>query len=68
MEVAQRTKRWHAFALGKWMRMHSQELRETALGGGCLNRRTIGQLWNEFDLGRLHWSRAWMLAVIGAGK
>jgi hypothetical protein len=25
-------------------------------------------LWNEFDRGRLHWSRAWMLAVIGAGK
>lgn len=50
------------------MKMHSGELREMALAGGSLNRRTIGKLWNEFDRGRLHWSRAWMLAVIGAGK
>jgi asparagine synthase (glutamine-hydrolysing) len=67
-EAALRSKRGFAFPFGKWMRMHSQELREMALGGGCLNRGTIGQLWNEFDHGRLHWSRAWMLAVIGAGK
>ena len=31
------------------MKLHSDELREMALAGGCLNRRTIGQLWNEFD-------------------
>ncbi|MGA2589624.1 MAG: asparagine synthase (glutamine-hydrolyzing) [Bryobacteraceae bacterium] len=67
-EAARRTKRGFAFPFGKWMRMHSHELREMALAGGYLNRRTIGQLWNEFDSGRLHWSRAWMLAVIGAGK
>jgi asparagine synthase (glutamine-hydrolysing) len=67
-EAARRTKRGFAFPFGKWMKMNSQELREMALGGGCLNRRTILQLWNDFDHGRLHWSRAWMLAVIGAGK
>jgi hypothetical protein len=50
------------------MKLHSHELREMALAGGCLNRLTIGRLWNEFDNGRLHWSRAWMLAVLGAGK
>ena len=67
-EAARRTKRGFAFPFGKWMRMHSHELREMALAGGYLNRETIGQLWREFDNGRLHWSRAWMLAVIGAGK
>ena len=67
-EAARRSKRGFAFPFGKWMRQHSRELREMALTGGYLNRRTIGQLWNEFDHGRLHWSRAWMLAVIGAGK
>ncbi len=67
-DAALRSKRGFAFPFGKWMRMHSGELREMALAGGCLNRRTIGQLWNEFERGRLHWSRAWMLAVIGAGK
>jgi asparagine synthase (glutamine-hydrolysing) len=67
-EAARRSKRGFAFPFGKWMRLHSGELREMALAGGCLNRRTIGKLWNEFDRGRLHWSRAWMLAVIGAGK
>jgi len=67
-EAAHRPKRGFAFPFGKWMRVNSGELREMALAGGCLNRRTIGKLWNEFDRGRLHWSRAWMLAVIGAGK
>ena len=67
-EAARRTKRGFAFPFGKWMRMHSHELRLMALAGGYLNRRTVGQLWNEFESGRLHWSRAWMLAVIGAGK
>ena len=67
-EAARRSKRGFSFPFGKWMRSNSGELREMALAGGCLNRRTIGKLWNEFDRGRLHWSRAWMLAVIGAGK
>src|SRR5580658_1145903 len=66
--AAHRSKRGFAFPFGKWMRLNSGELREMALAGGCLNRATIGKLWNEFDRGRLHWSRAWMLAVIGAGK
>jgi asparagine synthase (glutamine-hydrolysing) len=67
-EAARRRKRGFAFPLGKWMRMHSPEFQEMALAGGCLNRRTIGHLWSEFEHGRLHWSRAWMLVVIGAGK
>lgn len=67
-EAARRPKRGFAFPFGKWMRQHSPALREMALAGGCLNRRTIGRLWSEFDRGRLHWSRAWMLAVMGAGK
>jgi asparagine synthase (glutamine-hydrolysing) len=66
--AARRSKRGFAFPFGKWMRLNSGELREMALAGGCLNRGAIGKLWNEFDRGRLHWSRAWMLAVIGAGK
>jgi asparagine synthase (glutamine-hydrolysing) len=67
-EAARRPKRGFAFPIAKWMRMHSPEFREMALAGGCLNRRTIGHLWNEFEHDRLHWSRAWMLVVIGAGK
>jgi len=67
-EAARRSKRGFAFPFGKWMKQHSHELREMAMAGGYLNRRTIGQLWNEFDHGRLHWSRAWMMTVIGAGK
>ncbi len=67
-EAARRSKRGFAFPFGKWMRLNSGALREMALAGGCLNRGAIGKLWNDFDRGRLHWSRAWMLAVIGAGK
>jgi hypothetical protein len=39
-----------------------------AMAGGCLDRRTVGHLWQQFESGRLHWSRAWMLSVVGAGK
>jgi len=67
-EAARRGKRGFVFPFAKWMKLHSHDLREMALAGGCLNRRAIGRLWNEFDHGRLHWSRAWMLAVLGAGK
>jgi asparagine synthase (glutamine-hydrolysing) len=67
-EAARRGKRGFSFPFGKWMKQHSPELREMALAGGCLNRRAITHMWNQFDNGRLHWSRAWMLAVIGAGK
>src|SRR5579862_2171076 len=58
-EAARRSKRGFAFPFATWMRQHSQELREMALAGGYLNRRTIGELWNQFERGRLHWSRAW---------
>lgn len=68
LEAARRAKRGFSFPFGLWMRQHSRELRDMALAGGCLNRRAITQMWNQFDHGRLHWSRAWMLAVIGAGK
>jgi asparagine synthase (glutamine-hydrolysing) len=67
-EAARRPKRGFVFPFGQWMRQHSDELREMAMAGGYLNRRTIAQLWQEFENGRLHWSRAWMLSVIGAGK
>jgi len=67
-DAARRGKRGFSFPFGEWMRQYSPELREIALAGGCLNRRSVGRLWNQFDHGRLHWSRAWMLAVIGAGK
>ena len=67
-EAARRSKRGFSFPFAQWMRLNSGQLREMALAGGCLNRGAVGKLWNEFDRGRLHWSRAWMLAVIGAGK
>jgi asparagine synthase (glutamine-hydrolysing) len=67
-DAARRPKQGFSFPFQKWMKLHSGELREMALAGGSLNRGAIRQLWNQFDNGRLHWSRAWMLAVIGAGK
>jgi asparagine synthase (glutamine-hydrolysing) len=65
-EAARRPKRGFTFPFASWMRQSSGDLRELALAGGSLNRRAVARLWNEFDRGRLHWSRAWMLAVLGA--
>jgi asparagine synthase (glutamine-hydrolysing) len=67
-EAGLRPKRGFLFPFAKWMKIHSQDLKEMALSGGALDRRAIGKLWQQFDNGRLHWSRAWMLSVIGAGK
>jgi len=67
-EAARRSKRGFTFPFAKWMKSNSQSLRDMALAGGCLNRQTVGRMWNEFENGRLHWSRAWMLTVLGSGK
>ncbi len=67
-EAGLRPKRGFLFPFAKWMKAHSPDLNEMALAGGQLDRRAISRLWRQFDMGRLHWSRAWMLSVIGAGK
>ncbi len=64
--LAVRAKRGFTFPFAKWMREHSKALAESAVGDTPLNRATVRGLWDSFDRGRLHWSRAWATIVLGA--
>ena len=65
-EAARRKKRGFSFPLGRWMRERTGQMREIALQTNSLERATVGKLWSAFEDGRLHWSRAWSLVVLGA--
>jgi asparagine synthase (glutamine-hydrolysing) len=65
-ELAGNSKRSFTLPMAAWMRSSRGPLRETAGQGGFLNRAAAGSLWGQFEAGRLHWSRAWALVVMGA--
>ncbi len=58
-------KRGFSFPMDRWMRSHVNELQEMAAGTTLLDGGTVRALWKQFDAGRLHWSRAWALSVLG---
>jgi asparagine synthase (glutamine-hydrolysing) len=65
-EAARRPKRGFSFPLGEWMRARTGQMREMAMETNLLERDAVGKLWSAFEEGRLHWSRAWSLVVLGA--
>ena len=65
-EASRRPKRGFSFPLAAWIREQAGLMRELALETSVLDRATVTNLWTEFERGRLHWSRAWSLAVLGA--
>ena len=58
-------KRGFSFPMDRWMRGHANELQEMAVGTTLLDGGAVRALWRQFDSGRLHWSRAWALSVLG---
>jgi asparagine synthase (glutamine-hydrolysing) len=64
-EVARAKKKGFTFPFGKWMRQHADALEDIALGADVLDREEVHRLWQSFRAGRLHWSRAWALVVLG---
>lgn len=66
--AATRAKRGFSFPLRIWMKQHQEDLRHLALSGGSLNPVAINRMWSAFERGRLHWSRAWALSVLGAKR
>ena len=64
-EASRKSKRGFSFPLGRWMRDRTGEMREMAMRTNVLDRKTVGKLWSAFEHGRLHWSRAWSLVVMG---
>ncbi|HEY4087751.1 MAG TPA: asparagine synthase (glutamine-hydrolyzing), partial [Bryobacteraceae bacterium] len=65
LDAARRPKSGFVLPLGRWMRKHSDELREQALQSD-LDRCEIRRLWSAFESGRMNATRAWALVVLGS--
>jgi asparagine synthase (glutamine-hydrolysing) len=66
VELAGRPKRGFSFPMDSWMRRHAAVLEAHVRAARGLNPRAVARLWRAFRSGRLHWSRAWALVVLGA--
>ena len=61
-----RPKMGFTFPMGQWMKAQSGALGEMARRAPGLEQREAAKLWSAFEGGRLHWSRAWAMVVLGA--
>jgi asparagine synthase (glutamine-hydrolysing) len=64
--AAARPKMGFTFPIGQWLHDHLEPMRELALQSSALDARETGSLFRAFGAGRLHWSRAWAMVVLGA--
>ena len=67
-EIGRAKKKGFAFPFREWMRQHAETLEDIASGADVLDRRAVRRQWRAFRAGRLHWSRAWALVVLGAQR
>lgn len=63
-EIWKRPKMGFTFPFGEWMRERADELEARSLESKALDRRTVQNIWGEFNKGRVHWSRAWATVVV----
>jgi asparagine synthase (glutamine-hydrolysing) len=61
-----RTKKGFTFPMDRWMKAQSGPLGEMARSSPELEKREAATMWTAFEKGRLHWSRAWAMVVLGA--
>ena len=66
MKAGARKKQGFSFPMDRWMKRYASELEEMSQGADCVDRGAVRALWKGFRAGRLHWSRAWALTVLGA--
>jgi asparagine synthase (glutamine-hydrolysing) len=64
--AAARSKMGFTFPIGRWLIDNFEPMREMAQHSGALNPRETDRLFRAFGAGRLHWSRAWAMVVLGA--
>jgi asparagine synthase (glutamine-hydrolysing) len=64
--AAARSKMGFTLPIGEWLIDNFEPMREMAQQSGELNPRETGRLFRAFGAGRLHWSRAWAMVVLGA--
>jgi asparagine synthase (glutamine-hydrolysing) len=67
-EIGRAKKKGFAFPFREWMRQHAKTLEDIASGADVLDRRAVRRQWRAFRAGRLHWSRAWALVILGAQR
>ncbi len=59
-----RPKRGFTFPMARWMKASGGEMQEMA-ETGSLVKSAVRDCWGDFAQGRMHWSRAWALTVLG---
>ncbi len=64
--AAGRKKMGFTFPIGQWLTDNLEPMREMARHSDALDARETDRLFNAFGHGRLHWSRAWAMVVLGA--
>ena len=65
-EAAMRPKRGFTLPMSNWLKQHANILEEMSGESDAVDRKEATAMWKQFRAGRLHWSRAWGLAVLGA--
>ena len=63
--ASSRPKKGFVFPMAHWMKTCAPELQEMS-SGGTLEPKAVEDCWTDFSAGRMHWSRAWALTVLGA--
>ncbi len=68
-DVATRRKRGFTLPFDEWMRGGLRDVArqglQSAVSLGWVNARAAADVWNDWERGRAHWSRAWGLSVLG---
>jgi asparagine synthase (glutamine-hydrolysing) len=64
-QAGQRPKLGFTFPMAHWMKTAAPEMQEMA-ETGSLTKTAVRECWRDFSQGRVHWSRAWALTVLGA--
>jgi len=64
--AAHRKKMGFTFPIGQWLAGNLEPMREIALRSDALDARESSRVFRAFGAGRLHWSRAWAMVVLGA--
>jgi asparagine synthase (glutamine-hydrolysing) len=67
LAAGSRPKRGFTFPMARWMKTCAPELREMA-ETGSLGRSAVRECWAGFSEGKVHWSRAWALTVLGSAN
>jgi asparagine synthase (glutamine-hydrolysing) len=66
--AAAKKKMGFTFPIGRWLKDNLGPMREIARHSDVLNPRETDGLFDAFGAGRLHWSRAWAMVVLGATR